>query len=1357
MKAQLYLIIFGLVFFCIKVDSQDLLWKAHYGGIGETYPYKTIVDDQNNIYTFGIFKNTVIFGGTTITSTNGTYDFFLNKTDNEGNVVWTKHTSNNGISIVGGICFSLDYSKVIISGAFQSTLDLIDTTISSTGGNDAFIAIYSTNTGDLIQANLIGAGLNLASSNQTIRDIIVNENDSILISGIFRDTIIFGDITKNIGLPGLNGYVAKCDIYGNVDWAKAYKSSIAGPVFYSIEEANNGYYLAGYFNGIMNLDAGNLTSSNYDMLLYKMNKAGVGIWVRQIGGPSDDYGYSTTSDELDNVYINGYFTSSSLRIDSTKTDTSKLVIEYQGSNDLIFVKYNDEGTLQWANHFGSTGDDRLYNSSYKNGNLFIAGQLGGSVTFRGENISPKGGIDALGLVFDSYDNLVYLFHPGGTLDDVAVGCAIDSSGNFILNGHYKSSKIYFKNGDSLMNDNTSEKDMFIAKYNKMSISMVSTQPSCYGGSNGSISVTPEGIGEEPYTYQWSHGPTTQNVSGLVAGWYKVTVTDNTGYVVVDSIQVGQPTQFVVTLDSTSDVKCFGNTNGKIYITPTGGTPSYYYSWSSPDGSGLKATQQDQTTLTQGTYTVIVRDYNFCYDTVSDISINEPTPIVITGIVDTVSAEGAGDGSIDITVTGGTPAYSYLWSNDSITEDIDDLDGGTYNVTVTDANGCTEDTSFFVYEPNALLIDYYNITDIHCFGETDGAIDITVSGGIPGYTYVWKQQGHTDTLSTDQDISNLSEGNYYVTIIDNNGIGTTIISPMYTITEPDLLGLALFPEQISCYNKNDGVIDAYATGGTPPYTHHWIDDYDPAFNKYTEDISNLKQGYYRDTCRDANGCLTTGSSQILNPPAISVSVDKQDISCHTGQHDGSICLTPSGGYSPYTYLWNNGKTTSCITLLSAGSYSCVLKDSKNCPLNVGPYTIIRPAAISLTNQLINPVSCYGLSDGWTAVYPTGGTGKVTIDWTGPVNGTGDTLYNMPFGTYYLVGTDTNNCTGEGQVIMTQPPILELNVDNQQNIACMGDSTGVIEVSATGGTGVFTYEWSTIDGGGIVPGNSSQNTLAAGSYKISVFDANLCEDSTSSPIILSEPSTKVSAAEELASHQDALCNGSSDGTLKILASNGTPPYEYSLNRSDWTTDSNFTGLGANTYVLWVRDATPCYSDAAEAVITEPEAIQISTPIIIHESASGANDGQITIIANGGTGELIYTLRLGETILNQVDSIFTSLAPGGYMLSIRDFNECNASLTDTLKVNAYVNVDDLISSWQINVFPNPTKNKTYIRLIGYERPSLQVDIINLNGQKVYNAVFNKINSDSLLEIDLSDKPKGVYILYLNNKNSGIQIILE
>ncbi|MEL6837618.1 MAG: SprB repeat-containing protein, partial [Bacteroidota bacterium] len=207
-------------------------------------------------------------------------------------------------------------------------------------------------------------------------------------------------------------------------------------------------------------------------------------------------------------------------------------------------------------------------------------------------------------------------------------------------------------------------------------------------------------GTPAYTYAWSTGATTQDISGLSAGTYTVTVTDGNNCTTVESFTITEPPVLVASLDGSEDADCNGAATGSIDLMVVGGTGPYTYLWSTG------ATTQDLTGLNAGTYSVVVTDANGCTDTES-FTIGEPTTLEINiagTVTEDADCNGATTGSIDLAVSGGTAPYTYAWSNNATTQDISDLAAGTYTVTVTDANGCTDSASFIIEEPSTLEID-----------------------------------------------------------------------------------------------------------------------------------------------------------------------------------------------------------------------------------------------------------------------------------------------------------------------------------------------------------------------------------------------------------------------------------------------------------------------------------------------------------------------------------------------------------------------------------------------------------------------------------------------------------------------------
>ena len=284
-------------------------------------------------------------------------------------------------------------------------------------------------------------------------------------------------------------------------------------------------------------------------------------------------------------------------------------------------------------------------------------------------------------------------------------------------------------------------------------------------------------GVSPYSYAWTNGATTQDISGLTAGTYTVTVTDANGCTKTTSATVTQPSD-IAPVFLTTHVTCYGGNNGAIDMSVSGGTPGYTYLWSNG------ATTQDLMNLTAGTYTVTVTDANSCTKAVGIIVV-QPSEIIVSETHVNVLCNGASTGSIDLTASGGTGALSYDWSHiagNNNPQDPTGLAAGTYCVTVTDANGCTKTLCATIMEPPALQLSAI-ATNASCTGLADGSIDLTVSGGTPGYTYLW-----SNGLTT-QDPSGLVAGTYTVTVTDANDCTKTTSA---IVLEPTILVISAVP-------------------------------------------------------------------------------------------------------------------------------------------------------------------------------------------------------------------------------------------------------------------------------------------------------------------------------------------------------------------------------------------------------------------------------------------------------------------------------------------------------------------------------------------------------------------------------------
>jgi len=379
--------------------------------------------------------------------------------------------------------------------------------------------------------------------------------------------------------------------------------------------------------------------------------------------------------------------------------------------------------------------------------------------------------------------------------------------------------------------------------------------------------------------------------------------------------------------TTTDVQCYGDSTGSIDLTINGGIAPYTYSWSNGD------TTEDLANVPAGIYSVTVTDDVGLTATTSD-TIVQPSQITTQVSVTDVSCNGSCDGSVSLTVNGGTPPYTYNWSNGSSNQDLSSICAGHYDVTITDANGCVSQVdNIKVTEPpllvaSAAVSSDYNGQDISCFGANDGEAQVNGSGGTGSYSYHWSN-GQTSQTAT-----GLSAGTYGVTITDANGCEAT---DSVTLTQPDPVTASVTPTSqyngynISCHGGSDGSAEITASGGTPPYTYQWDAN---AGGQTSAEATNLSAGTYSVTVTDVNGCIESGSVTLTEPPVLNVDAgDSKTV--YYGYPDSActdlVVQSSSGGVPPYSYSWSNGAPSDSIHVCpsTTTTYTVTITDQNGC--------------------------------------------------------------------------------------------------------------------------------------------------------------------------------------------------------------------------------------------------------------------------------------------------------------------------------------------------------------------------------------------------------------------------------------------
>ncbi|MCF8294493.1 MAG: T9SS type A sorting domain-containing protein [Bacteroidales bacterium] len=790
----------------------------------------------------------------------------------------------------------------------------------------------------------------------------------------------------------------------------------------------------------------------------------------------------------------------------------------------------------------------------------------------------------------------------------------------------------------------------------MATSTQATMVSCFGGSNGAINLNVLG-GVSPYAFVWSSGQLSEDLTGITAGTYTVTISDDNGCTTTKSATITQPSQLVTNATVSSnwhgaDVSCPGSADGSATVSVSGGTSPYSYLWTT-EGGGITPTVN---ALGAGTYSVTVTDTKGC-TSVSTVTLVDPTPVTATASATSsygpmaynVSCFGGNNGSATVLANGGTSPYTYEWSQPSGNlATVNTLTAGLKTITVTDANGCDVTTTVTLTEPSALVADINVVNTISCTNDHDGSLTVLASGGVGVYSYLW-----SSALGTSSTISGLGAGSYSVTVSDENAC--TVIDS-YTLTNPapvvaDLVITSNYNGySVSCNGSTDGSLQINASGGTGTYSYHW--NHDAANN------TNIAVGVpalaYIVTVTDSKGCTASDFVLMTQPDALASvgtlsNYNGSGVSCF-GSNDGEISVVTSGGVGALTLNWSNALgNSSSVTGLFAGTYTLSVSDINNC-VSSFDYILTEPVALSavFTSSDFNgfDVSCNGASDGILTVAGVEGTSPYTYVWGD--GSTDATISDLTAGIYYVTVTDENDCTFATSFTLIQPEVFAVasvfatsNYDGY-NVSCSGNTDGAASLTLSNGIEPFIYEWSNGEVG------SSPIELAGGLSSVTVTDANNCE--AIGQVILTAPVVFTASAVVTSNYNglDVTCNGSTNGVIEAMPGTGFAPFTYIW--STGATTKVVSNLGAGTYFVTVTDNHGCETTSSVQVT---DAAPISYTFVQENvDCHGNNNGSVDITVNGGTsGNYMYfwsNSTNGEDVNN--------LAPGMYYFLVIDMNWCH-----------------------------------------------------------------------------------------------------
>ena len=694
-------------------------------------------------------------------------------------------------------------------------------------------------------------------------------------------------------------------------------------------------------------------------------------------------------------------------------------------------------------------------------------------------------------------------------------------------------------------------------------------------------------------------------------------------VVATAASYAQPSVTLTGVDPT----CGGFSNGSITAVGSGGWGPYNFTFS----NGATASNQTTATvsgLTAGTYSVTVVDMDLGIGTAT-ITLNAAAGLMASVSQDDVcdddndNASGT-NSSATASVSGGTPPYTYMWTDGQTTATATGLSPGLACVTIMDANACSVVECVNIVAPLSVSA---TASSVQCADFCDASVTATVSGGVAPYTYQW------NTGATGEVLQNVGVGTYTVTVTDGNGCTATATA---TVTAPAPIMISVNVSNPSCSGGATGSATVMVVGGGGgPFTYEFSD------GQTTQTAINLAPGSYSVTVRAANGCDATANFTISTSGNIQATVATTDATC-ADPNGGTATASASGGAGNYSYAWNTGANTPTITGLAAGTYSVTVTDNDTGCVAVAMGTVMSSDGPTITTSNM-PVSCNGGTDGMAAVMVNGGTQPYTFSWN--TGSDQPSISNVGAGTYTITVTDANGCDAVASTTVSEPDAIDLDVTGTSADCANAGASATATVS--GGTAPYSYSWNT---GATTPTISG---ITPGTYTVTVTDANGCTATGSVTIDGTGGSLSVSTTGS------AVCAGTSTGTATATATGGSGNYGYAW--STGATTQSIGGLAAGSYTVTVTDNDTGCTGTATVTITESGSIAAtaSGSDFCENNAAG---GSAIATGSMGSGNYSYAWNNGATT-----ATISGLAAGTFTVTVTDNSTgCTATATATVSSN-------------------------------------------------------------------------------------------
>lgn len=799
------------------------------------------------------------------------------------------------------------------------------------------------------------------------------------------------------------------------------------------------------------------------------------------------------------------------------------------------------------------------------------------------------------------------------------------------------------------------------------------------------------------------------------GVYTVVITNTqNGCTSSAAATVVQNPAVTASIGNVTNVACNGQQNGSAVASGGGGNGVLSYAWNSGD------TTATANNLNAGIYTVTVSDGEGCSATAT-VSISQPTLLTATASGTPQMANGAADGSATATPTGGTPGYTYLWSNLETTETITGLLPGSYTVTVTDANGCTAVSIATVNAYDCTIDASVDAEDATCFDANDGTATAVPINGLAPFTYLWS------TGDTTVSISNLAPGIYTVVVTDAANCPEAI---SFTISEPTLVRANATATPMSGPATGDGTATASPTGGVGPYTFEWNN------METTQTITGLSEGSYTVTVTDDNGCTAVQTVVVLpGNCGITTNFLSTPVLCN-GQTNGTATIVVNGGNAPFSYAWSSGGTDQTESDLAAGTYTVTVTDVNGCDV-VDEVTITEPTALELTLDNVVNTACPALPEGSITVLASGGTSPLVVNWSN--NQTGLTAVNLVAGNYTATLTDGNGCTAtlqaEVDAVDNVPPVIEGNAF----VADLGAAGSVTLNPQT--LGLIVTDNCAVDEVTFQPGSFDCAQLGPHDVVVTATDEAgnvttttiiVTVEDNLQPTLVCPPSVIRCFGDDVVQYpapvatDNCLGNGGMFDLVSGLPSGAQFP----------------SGTTTTTYTYTDADGN-VGSCTFEVTILSELTIQLDT---ILDDKGGLNIGAVQISVGGSLSPYTFEWFRNNILLpNATNEDLENIGNGSYTVLVTDEIGCTAT------AGPFV-VDSLVSTkipeWGngLLIMPNPTTGQLSVIFPTQMSEDVYFTTFDMTGRLVFQQT---VEAPQQMDFDLSSLADGMYTILIRVKD--------